>query len=118
MTIDIPATGTASQGAKTAPHAAIRALERYGLKLTSADLGAIAAICKAGGGRTGTLPGNREFHTVIYGDRVLYVVYRRTGGRGVVLTCLPSARASLNVYRHGAYQRWNRTHETRKRPDQ
>lgn len=88
-------------------HAAQRAAERWGLALTWDDLRAIALICKRGSGCSGRQVGGREFHTVIFADRVLNVVYRRHAPPerdGVVLTILPKD-ARENVYRAGLRER-------------
>lgn len=91
-------------------HAAQRAAERYGLCLSWDDLRAIALICRNGAGCTGRMAGGREYHMVIFADRVLFVIYRRDapGERaGVVLTVLPQECAE-HVIRHNTRQRRQR----------
>lgn len=74
------------------PHACLRAKERYGIDLNWSDLRAIARRCKAGEGRTGTQPDGRQYHMILWGDRILQVVYlpkRSLLSDGIVLTIMP-----------------------------
>lgn len=74
-------------------HAMQRANERYGIDLSWADLHAIAKRCKAGEGYTDSkADGVSHFHIIIFGERVLWVVYRRPKAGepdGIVVTIMP-----------------------------
>lgn len=76
------------------PHACLRAKERYGLDLSIADLRVIARRCRAGEGRTESNQDGTQFHLIVWGERVLWIVYRPPGrgvtlADGVVLTVMP-----------------------------
>lgn len=89
-----PKHGPPARAFASRAHAAQRAAERLGLILSWDDLRAISLICKKGAGCNGKQPGSKEFHTVVYADRVLQVVYRRITPdepNGIVLTVLPTS---------------------------
>ena len=74
-------------------HAADRALERYGIMLTFDDVLDLARRCKRGEGYVLTEHQNgAQRHTLIHGDRVLWVVWMPpSSGKpdGVVVTITP-----------------------------
>jgi hypothetical protein len=76
-------------------HAMQRAKERYGIDLSWADLRAMARRCKAGEGLTGR-KGASNYHTLILGERVLWLVYKAPTPLepdGVIVTIMPQAIA-------------------------
>lgn len=96
-------------------HAIQRAKERYGIDLTWKDLLAIAKRCKAGEGYTGCKEDGSHFHTIVFGERVLWVIYRRPSPfkpDGIVVTIMPpeKGRATAwrdreHIIRRGGYRR-------------
>ena len=91
-------------------HAAQRAKERYGIELTNADVREIARRCKAGEGQGHTDPDGKRGHTIIFKDRVLWVVYappEQHGTKltdGVVVTVMPPEAAAKVAWRDGGHR--------------
>lgn len=85
------------------PHAIERALQRYGLKLTVADLRLIAFKCFDGYGRLKYMPNDTEKHLISYMGKNLVVIYKPHFGTtnlaspfqspGTILTILPPGSA-------------------------
>lgn len=85
------------------PHAIARALERYGLKLTTDDLRQIALECETGRGRLAYLRYGAERHAMIYHQKAIVVIYKPNlgpsnlasshKGAGSVITILPRGAA-------------------------
>jgi hypothetical protein len=85
------------------PHPIARALERYGLKLTNADLREIALECATGRGRLSYLRDGAEKHAMIYHNKAIVVIYKPNlgpsnlasphKGAGTVITVLPREAA-------------------------
>ena len=101
------ATGTTPIGRKPGrliepdipTHAAIRAKERYGLDLSFADIRELSHRCAKGEGHTETQRDGRQYHSVIFGEHLLWLVYLPEGPRctredGVILTIMPHADAA------------------------
>lgn len=83
-------------------HSAIRAYERYGLLLTWEDLEALAKRCQCGEGLGETKQDGSRYHTVVFGNRVLWCVYHApdTGFPfGVIKTIMPASVAGARVKR-------------------
>lgn len=59
----------------TEPHAISRARERYGIELTVQDLNDLAKRCLAGEGLLETVRRGIRYHALIWGERVLWLVY-------------------------------------------
>lgn len=88
------------------PHATIRALERYGLKLTHGDLDNLAMECAKGYGRLRFLPKGRERHLVACHGKGVVVIYAPPGvhdpthdhpkpnPHGTIITVLPPEAAT------------------------
>lgn len=84
-------------------HAITRAFERYGLKLTTEDLRALALMCAEGRGRLAKLPNGSERHLVEYCKIPMVVVYQPYlgpsnlasphKGAGTIVTVLPQEAA-------------------------
>jgi hypothetical protein len=86
------------------PHCAVRAQERYGITLTRRDVEDIAKRCMAGEGKAETKPDGTQYHVLIVGDRVLWLVYRApsAGGPrpfGTVITVMPPSVANTRIWR-------------------
>lgn len=127
--LEFGATGTSPLGyrppapepkPRKVPHCAIRAKERYGIDLSWEDVEAISRRCLAGEGRIGGNPDGAQFHMIIFGDRVLWVVYRPpalTNSKfGVVVTIMPPKVAETAVKRDRRHQaRRTGDYERRKR---
>lgn len=99
-------------------HAMQRAKERYGIDLSWADLKAIGMRCKAGEGFTDRKPDGSHFHTIILGERVLWVVYRRPSALepdGVVVTIMPPEVGSKLVARDSKFIKRRRGDHSRLR---
>lgn len=90
-------------------HCIERDRERYGINLTQADVRQIEARCEAGEGRTGRKEDGTQFHLIIVGDRVLYVVYRLGAdcktGKGRVITVAPQDAGNSLVKSDGYFTR-------------
>jgi len=101
------------------PHAALRARERYGIELTLADLQAMSLRCLKGEGLLKRDPDGASHHTLIVGERVLWVVYRPPGpGRhenGEIATVMPNSVGQKHAER-GAQHRFRRLHGYSKKP--
>lgn len=83
-------------------HCAMRALEHYGIVLNWDDLDALAKRCMGGEGLSETCHGDRSYHTLILGPRVLWVVYHRPSGEfpvGFILTVMPPDVAGARTAR-------------------
>lgn len=94
-------------------HAMQRAKERYGIDLSWADLLAIAKRCKAGEGYTDRKPDGSCFHVIVFGERVLWVVYRRPSPfdpDGIVVTIMPPDKGSVVSFRDGQHIRRRKGH--------
>ena len=79
-------------------HAMQRAKERYGIDLSWQDLHAIAKRCKGGEGYTHSKPDGSHFHVIVFGERVLWVVYKRPSPLdpdGIVKTIMPPRVATV-----------------------
>lgn len=83
------------------PHCAVRAQERYGITLDSADVRALARRCHQGEGLMETKPDGSAYHTLVVGERVLWLVYRRDSRRpyGTVVTIMPPAAGNYRSMR-------------------
>lgn len=76
------------------PHAINRALERYGLKLTTSDLIDMTDQCKQGTGRLSYLPDGKERHLLFCHGKAVVVIYAPESGRhGKIVTVLPKEAA-------------------------
>lgn len=102
------------------PHCAIRAKERYGIDLTWDDIEAISKRCLAGEGRIGGNPDGAQFHLIVFGERVLWTIWRPpaiTNTKiGVIVTIMPPEVATAAVkrdYKHQARRKGD--YERRKR---
>jgi len=81
-------------------HCAIRALERYGILLTWDDLDAIARRCQCGEGQGATRADGTRYHNVVFGNRVLWVVYKPHAEGfpfGLVKTVMPMATGGIRA---------------------
>ena len=99
-------------------HAIQRAKERYGIDLTWADLDAIVQRCKAGEGYTDRRPDGSHFHSIIFGERVLWVVYRRPSPMspdGVVVTVMPPEKAAALAFRDAQHIKRRNGHHRQRR---
>ena len=78
-------------------HAMERARERYGIELTFNDILQMSRRCAKGEGRTETTESGTTHHTLIVGDRVLWVIYKHAAlvgnADGRILTVLPAGAA-------------------------
>lgn len=89
-------------------HAMDRAKERYGIDLTFADVIGMSRRCAAGEGLTETLQDGVQYHTLIFGERVLWLVYKPghldgRGRDGTIITVMPSHVAMVRVKRDVAH---------------
>lgn len=94
-------------------HAAQRAKERYGIDLSRADLLAIAKRCKAGEGYTDHKEDGSHFHVIVFGERVLWVTYRRPSPfepDGIVVTIMPPEKGSATSFRDFQHIKRRRGH--------
>lgn len=97
-------------------HAILRAKERYGIDLSWGDLRSIARRCKAGEGLTDRKEDGSNFHIIIFGERVLWVVYRRPSSAvldpdGVVVTIMPPEIGATLVSRDAQHIKRRRDHQ-------
>lgn len=84
------------------PHCAIRAKERYGIDLTWDDVRELTKRCRKGEGHTGTTRDGKQFHMIIFGARVLHVVYKpEKSDDGIVLTIMPPEIARVTAANSG-----------------
>lgn len=101
------------------PHAAKRALERYGVELSLADVQALARRCLKGEGFLEEHPDGAQRHTLVHDGRVLWVVYRPPGeGRpkdGLVITVTPPDLGStMRTARHNTHHKLRRLGKSRR----
>lgn len=104
---------TTMQREQPKTHAAIRAMERYGVELTLEDIRWFARRCLKDEGLLETQADGAQRHTLIHDGRVLWVVYRPPGeGRpkdGIVVTITPpSANTSIRTTIADMKQKWRR----------
>lgn len=100
------------------PHCAVRAQERYGITLNYLDIRAMAQRCQGGEGLMETKPDGVRYHTLIVGERVLWLVYRtpEAAGRkpyGSIVTIMPPGIGNYRAMRDNAFMR-----KRLNRPDQ
>lgn len=86
-------------------HASDRAAERYGIELSDRDMNAIANRCLAGEGLLKKKQDGSQFHTIIFRDRVLHLVYQPPGPGnrsahpcGAVVTIVPKEVVASYTY--------------------
>lgn len=99
-------------------HAVQRAKERYGIELSWTDLDAIVQRCKAGEGFCDSRADGSHFHTIIFQERVLWVVYRRPSPMspdGVVVTIMPPEKAAALAFRDSRHIKRRTGHKTLRR---
>lgn len=90
-----------------------RAKERYGIDLSWADLHDICRRCKAGEGYTDSRDDGSHFHIIVFGERVLWVVYRRPRPMdpdGVVVTIMPPQKAQALLHRDSKHMERRQGH--------
>ena len=101
------------------PHAAQRARERYGIVLSLTDLQDMSRRCLKGEGLLRRDDDGASHHTLIVGERVLWVVYRPPGpGRhehGEIATVMPSS-VGHKFARSGSRERFKRLNGFAKKP--
>lgn len=85
-------------------HAITRARERYGIELSKQDILVIGRRCGAGEGRQhlGASGNGETYHSIVWGDRVLWVVFRSKAAgarydKGVVVSIVPARTANYAV---------------------
>lgn len=85
-------------------HAAQRASERYGIELSDRDLNGLAARCLAGEGLFRQKADGSRFHTLVFGDRVLWIVYMPPGHAnntalpgGTIVTIVPNRVGAMQA---------------------
>jgi hypothetical protein len=80
------------------PHASKRALTRYGMEMTIADLQALADACREGRGKRLQRNNDADIWAVYWerADRTVPVVYHRKAGR--VITVLPKRHLNGRRY--------------------
>lgn len=76
------------------PHCVGRTRQRYGIVLSPFDVRDLAMRCGDGEGRLETKPDGIAYHALIWGDRILWVVYRSrahgsTRRHGTIVTIMP-----------------------------
>lgn len=106
----------------TAPHAINRALERYGLKLTTFDLVNLSMECQKGYGRVCFLDGGRERHILMCHGKAVVAVYEPYTGpkgrvrhkHGLIITLLPPSAVVAGTRRAVNKNRKNATRRRKK----
>ena len=107
----VPVQQPQDQQLQALPHAMIRAQERYGIELSWPEFEDISQRCLKGEGCTERLPDGKSRHMIIFGERVLWVVFHAGSreGRGAIVTIMPPEMGAKQSVRDSR-QKFRRLH--------